>query len=185
MVIWTAGKPCIEAWQNLLSTQKQVSELDKLKASNQFFNKQMRYVEDIDLWHEVGYWATPVESLIKGVHDCEGYAIAKYLICVSWACPAKFLIAYVKALRLNYLHIVLTYQSSPNLMPLVLASLLTDIKPAGERPDLLSVYSFNAEEVWLPGTEGNKNVGDNKRLSRWQDVLEKMIAEGFPTEPEN
>lgn len=70
-------------------------------------------------------------------------------------------------------------------MPLVLASLLTDIKPAGERPDLLSVYSFNAEGVWLPGTEGNKNVGDTKRLSRWQDVLEKMIAEGFPTEPEN
>ncbi len=32
---------------------------------------------------------------------------------------------------------------------------------------------------------GNKKVGDTKRLSRWQDVLRKMRAEGFPAEPAN
>jgi hypothetical protein len=42
------------------------------------------------------------------------------------------------------------------------------------------VYSFNAEGLWLPGAGGGKQVGDSKKLSRWQDLLKKMRAEGFP-----
>lgn len=54
------GQGRIDAWQNLLTAQKQGSELEQLRVVNLFFNKQLRYVEDIDLWHEVDYWATPV-----------------------------------------------------------------------------------------------------------------------------
>jgi len=32
----------------------------------------------------------------------------------------------------------------------------------------------------VPGPAGGKQVGDSKRLSRWQDLLKKMRAEGFP-----
>ncbi|SEJ93065.1 transglutaminase-like cysteine proteinase BTLCP [Pseudomonas sp. NFR16] len=180
------GRQRIDAWQDLLATEKQVSEMDKLAVVNQFFNKQLRYEEDIDLWHEVDYWATPVESLILGAGDCEDYAIAKYFSLRRLGIPSeKLLITYVKALRLNRAHMVLTYYSSPNAVPLVLDSLINDIKPASERPDLLPVYAFNAQGVWLPGPQGNKKTGDSKRLSRWQDVLKKMGAEGFPTEPGN
>ncbi len=180
-----AGKQRIDAWQNLLATQKQASELDKLTVVNQFFNKQMRYEEDIDLWHEVDYWATPIQSLMKGAGDCEDYAIAKYFSLRRLGVPSeKLLITYVKALRLNRAHMVLTYYSSPNAMPLVLDSLIDVIKPASQRPDLLPVYAFNGEGLWLPGAQGNKKVGDTKRLSRWQDLLKKMTAEGFPAEPE-
>ncbi|MNI88498.1 hypothetical protein D3C73_1458050 [compost metagenome] len=80
---------------------------------------------------------------------------------------------------------VLTYYSSPEAEPLVLDSLIDAIKPASQRKDLLPVYSFNAEGMWLPGAKGNKKVGDTKRLSRWQDVLKKMQAEGFPVETTN
>jgi len=181
-----AGKQRIDAWQQLLATEKQASEMDKLTRVNQFFNTQMRYVEDIDLWHEVDYWATPIQSLWKGGGDCEDYAIAKYFSLRRLGVPGeKLLITYVKALRLNRAHMVLTYYASPTAIPLVLDSLINDIKPASERPDLLPVYAFNAEGLWLPGAQGNKKVGDTKRLSRWQDVLKKMTAEGFPTEPEN
>ena len=180
-----AGKQRIDAWQNLLATQKQASELDKLNVVNQFFNKQMRYEEDIDLWHEVDYWATPIQSLMKGAGDCEDYAIAKYFSLRRLGVPSeKLLITYVKALRLDRAHMVLTYYPSPNAVPLVLDSLIDAIKPASERPDLLPVYAFNGEGLWLPGAQGNKKVGDTKRLSRWQDLLKKMTAEGFPTEPE-
>ena len=181
-----AGRQRIDAWQQLLATQKQVSELEKLKVVNLFFNKQIRYAEDIDVWHEVDYWATPIEALMKGAGDCEDYAIAKYFSLRRLGVPAdKLLITYVKALRLNRAHMVLTYYSSPEAVPLVLDSLINDIKPATERTDLLPVYAFNAQGLWLPGAQGNKKVGDTKRLSRWQDVLKKMTAEGFPTEPEN
>jgi hypothetical protein len=41
------------------------------------------------------------------------------------------------------------------------------------------VYAFNGEGLWLPQSGGNKRVGDSKRLSRWQDLLTRMRAEGF------
>lgn len=179
------GRQRIDAWQHLLSTEKQISEREKLEVVNQFFNRQIRYVEDIDNWHEIDYWATPVESLRKGAGDCEDYAIAKYFSLRRLGVPSeKLLVTYVKALRLNRAHMVLTYYSSPNAEPLVLDSLIDVIKPASQRIDLLPVYAFNGEGLWLPGAKGNKRVSDTKRLSRWQDVLSKMQAEGFPAEPE-
>ncbi len=179
-----AGQQRIDAWQQLLATQKQLSDVERLQVVNQFFNRQLRYAEDIDLWHEVDYWATPIQSLIKGAGDCEDYAIAKYFSLRRLGIPAdKLRITYVKALRQNRAHMVLTYYSSPDAMPLVLDSLIDAIKPASERTDLLPVYAFNGEGLWLTGSGGNKKVGDTKRLSRWQDLLKKMQAEGFPAEP--
>src|SRR4051812_7018490 len=147
-----AGQQRIDAWQNLLATQKQVSEMEKLKVVNLFFNKQVRYVEDIDLWHEVDYWETPIEALWKGAGDCEDYAIAKYFSLRHLGVSSdKLRITYVKALRQNRAHMVLTYYATPDAMPLVLDSLIDPIQPASQRTDLLPVYSFNAEGLYLPG----------------------------------
>ena len=180
------GQQRINDWQYLLASQKQSGELEQLNVVNRFFNKQLRYVEDIDLWHEVDYWETPIEALWKGAGDCEDYAIAKYFSLRHLGVASeKLRITYVKALTQNRAHMVLTYYSSPEAEPLVLDSLIDAIKPASQRKDLLPVYSFNAEGLWLPGTKGNKKVGDTKRLSRWQDVLKKMQAEGFPVETTN
>ncbi len=181
-----AGQQRIDAWQNLLATQKQDTEVEKLKVVNLFFNHQMVYTEDIDLWGVVDYWETPVEALWKGAGDCEDYAIAKYFSLRHLGVAAeKLRITYVKALTQNRAHMVLTYYATPNAVPLVLDSLMDPIKMASDRPDLLPVYSFNGEGLWLTGSAGNKKVGDSKRLSRWQDVLHKMAAEGFPVESEN
>ncbi|MBV7552578.1 transglutaminase-like cysteine peptidase [Pseudomonas sp. PDM28] len=180
------GQQRINDWQYLLASQKQIGESEQLNVVNRFFNKQVRYVEDIDLWHEVDYWETPIEALWKGAGDCEDYAIAKYFSLRHLGVASeKLRITYVKALTQNRAHMVLTYYSSPEAEPLVLDSLIDAIKPASQRKDLLPVYSFNAEGLWLPGAKGNKKVGDTKRLSRWQDVLKKMQAEGFPVETTN
>ncbi|WP_449430352.1 cysteine protease LapG [Pseudomonas putida] len=175
------GSKRIDAWQRLMATQQQGSELERLQAVNLFFNQQLRYVEDIDLWREVDYWATPIQSLLKGAGDCEDYAIAKYFSLRRMGIASeKLRITYVKALQQNRAHVVLTYYSEPQAQPLVLDSLVDDIEPASQRSDLLPVYAFNGEGLWLTGATGNKKVGDTKRLSRWQDVLKKMQAEGFP-----
>ncbi|MDE1168684.1 MAG: transglutaminase-like cysteine peptidase [Pseudomonas sp.] len=180
------GKGRIDQWQRLLATDKQLSEPEKLKVVNLFFNHQIHYAEDIDVWHVEDYWATPVEALWKGQGDCEDYAIAKYMTLRHLGVDRdKLRITYVKALQQNRAHMVLTYYASPNAMPLVLDSLMDPIKPASQRPDLLPVYAFNGEGLWLTGAGGNKKMGDTKRLSRWQDVLKKMQAEGFPAEPDN
>ncbi|QXH62154.1 cysteine protease LapG [Pseudomonas azerbaijanorientalis] len=180
------GQQRINDWQYLLASQKQIGESEQLNVVNRFFNKQLRYVEDIDLWRAVDYWETPIEALWKGAGDCEDYAIAKYFSLRHLGVASeKLRITYVKALTQNRAHMVLTYYSTPDAEPLVLDSLIDVIKPASQRKDLLPVYSFNAEGLWLPGAKGNKKVGDTKRLSRWQDVLKKMQAEGFPVETTN
>ncbi len=77
----------------------------------------------------------------------------------------------------------MAWNPHPDAVPLVLDSLMDEILPATRRTDLVPVYSFNAEGLYLPGAKVNKKVGDTKRLSRWLDVLRKMRAEGFPAEP--
>ncbi|TNV21027.1 hypothetical protein FH968_08080 [Buttiauxella sp. B2] len=171
----------INGWQQLLIQQRNESELAQLNAVNRFFNQQLHYREDIDIWHVIDYWATPIESLRKGEADCEDYAIAKYFTLRHLGVSGeKLRITYVKAIRLNRAHMVLTWYATPDAIPIVLDSLTDNILPATQRPDLLPVYSFNDSGLWLPGSQNNKRVGDSKRLSRWQDVLKKMREEGFP-----
>ncbi|WP_442870713.1 cysteine protease LapG [Citrobacter sp. Igbk 14] len=171
----------INAWQQLLITLRNADEQTQLRAVNLFFNTQLHYAEDSEVWHSVDYWATPVESLRKGEADCEDYAIAKYFTLRQLGVPEeKLRITYVKALSYNRAHMVLTWYAAPDAIPLVLDSLTDTLSPATQRTDLLPVYSFNNSGLWLPGTQNNKRVGDSKRLSRWQQVFTKMREEGFP-----
>lgn len=169
------------AWESLLRDSAGLDEHQQLRAVNNFFNLQLRFGDDQTLWRQADYWATPVEALRIGAADCEDYAIAKYLSLRQLGVPSsKLRITYVKAVRLNQPHMVLTYYERPDAMPLVLDNLVGGILPASQRSDLVPVYAFNGEGLWLPGARGDKQVGDSKRLSRWQDLLKKMHAEGFP-----
>ncbi|BAN50032.1 hypothetical protein PCA10_43000 [Metapseudomonas resinovorans NBRC 106553] len=179
-----AGRPRIDDWQAMLGRLAGVDEKRQLEEVNRFFNAKLRLTDDERLWRQVDYWATPVEALLRGAGDCEDFAIAKYFSLRQLGVPSeKLRITYVKALRLNQAHMVLTYYPSPDAMPLVLDNLVGIIRPADQRTDLLPVYAFNAEGLWLAGRGGGKQVGDAKRLSRWQELLKKMKAEGFPVEP--
>lgn len=165
-------------WEALIKNSAALPEPDKLNEVNRFFNRTIRFVDDIQLWRENDYWATPVEMLVKGAGDCEDYSIAKYFTLRRLGIPSeKLRITYVKALNYNQAHMVLTYYASPSAEPLVLDNLINDIRPASQRKDLLPVYAFNAEGLYLPGSNTRKS--DSKRLSRWQDILKKMHAEGF------
>ncbi|WPC07132.1 transglutaminase-like cysteine peptidase [Pseudomonas benzenivorans] len=175
------GRERLGSWQRLLQEQVGATEAEQLEAVNRFFNLRLRFRDDIELWRVSDYWATPVEALHLGAGDCEDFAIAKYFSLRQLGVPSeKLRITYVKAVRLNQAHMVLTYYPHPSATPLVLDNLIDAIEPANRRTDLVPVYAFNAEGLWLPGSGGGKKVGDSKRLSRWQDLLKKMQAEGFP-----
>jgi len=172
--------PRIAAWQDLLQDSGALPEREQLAEVNRFFNRNIQFSDDIWVWEQDDYWATPVESLIRGAGDCEDYALAKYFTLRRLGVPSeKLRITYVKALRLNQAHMVLTYYATPGADPLVLDNIDGVIRPASQRSDLLPVYAFNAEGLYLPSAGGGKRSGDGKRLSRWQDVLRKMHAEGF------
>lgn len=170
----------IRDWGEMLERSQNLDESAKLKAANDFFNASLAFRDDMTVWHQTDYWATPIEALYKGAGDCEDYAIAKYVTLRQLGIPSdKLRITYVKALRLNQAHMVLTYYATPGGEPLVLDNLIPQIRPASQRSDLLPVYAFNAEGLWLPGPGGGKRTGSSKQLSRWQDLLTKMRAEGL------
>lgn len=175
-----AARQRIDEWAALLKNPPQGTIQDKLNQVNRFFNARMAFKDDIVVWKQQDYWATPIEFLRKGAGDCEDFALAKYFTLREMGVPANQLrITYVKALQLNQAHMVVTWYSTPDAIPLVLDNLKTAILPATQRTDLLPVYAFNGEGLWLPQSGGTKRVGDSKRLSRWQDLLTRMRAEGF------
>lgn len=173
------------AWQQLIESQRSKPLPAQLDAVNHFFNRQLRFEDDQWIWGEADYWATPIESLIKGAADCEDYAIAKYLSLKQLGVAAEQLrLAYVKSIDLDRAHMVLVWYADPSAEPLVLDNLTDEILPASQRPDLLPVYSFNASGLWLAGG-GNRQVGSSQRLPRWQDLQNKLMLEGFPAAEPN
>ncbi|MFW5443685.1 MAG: transglutaminase-like cysteine peptidase [Methylococcaceae bacterium] len=171
----------IVEWQVLMQTAKHLPEQEKLTKVNDFFNQRIDFVDDIMLWGINDYWATPLEFLAKGAGDCEDYSIAKYFTLKELGVPEnKIRITYVKALKLNQAHMVLTYFSTPRALPLVLDNLIPEIKSAAKRKDLLPVYSFNGSGLWLAKSRGNgKRVGGSSRISLWAELKQRMLNNTF------
>jgi predicted transglutaminase-like cysteine proteinase len=174
-------------WQKLLVESKSATDPNKLKKINEFINRRIEFDDDMAIWNQSDYWATPIETIGQSRGDCEDFAIIKYYSLKDAGIPlAKLRLVYVKA-RLSgpngpYLqaHMVLAYYPAPNAEPLILDNLVPEIKPASQRSDLQPVFSFNSEAIWS-GVAGNaaKGTGGTGQLSRWQDLLQRARNEGI------
>jgi predicted transglutaminase-like cysteine proteinase len=165
-------------WNELIIVNRHLDEADKLRKVNEFFNK-LEFVNDIDLWGKEDYWATPLQMLTSNGGDCEDFSIAKYFTLREMGIPAERMrLTYVKALELDQAHMVLTYYASSDAEPLILDNLVADILPSSERKDLLPVYSFNGDGLWLAKSRGtDQRIGHSSRLSRWKEVIAKISGE--------
>lgn len=165
------------SWQQLIRENSALSEYEKLEKVNNFFNR-IRFVDDIVHWKQNDYWATPVEFLATNGGDCEDFSLAKYFTLKALGVDeAKLNLTYVKAIKYNQAHMVLTYYEKPDQIPLVLDNLVPEILPATKRSDLIPVYSFNGSGLWLAKSRGKgEKVGSSERLKRWQDLLKRMPA---------
>ncbi|KXJ45272.1 MAG: sulfate adenylyltransferase [Cycloclasticus sp. Phe_18] len=169
------------SWQALIKLTRNLSEQEKLKRVNDFFNQHIEFVDDDYLWGVTDYWATPLEVLAKGAGDCEDYSIAKYFTLKELGVPeSKMRITYVKAIELNQAHMVLTYFERPGVVPVVLDNLNPVIKLASKRQDLLPVYSFNGSGLWLAKSRGmGKKLGGSSRLNQWSSLNIRMLSNEF------
>ncbi len=175
----------VRDWSKALELFRSETEEQKLRDINEYFNGKLRFEDDLKTWGQVDYWATPIEALTKGAGDCEDYAIAKYFSLKFLGVPVSRLrIMYVKARiggsasDVRQAHMVLTYYPSPNAEPMVLDNLVSEIRPASRRPDLTPIFSFNSEGIFAAATR-EIQPGSGSRLSKWNDVVEKMKAEGL------
>jgi predicted transglutaminase-like cysteine proteinase len=168
----------VATWYKLIDDNKGANTRDKLELVNNFFN-QLAFVNDSELWGQEDYWATPLQMLSSNGGDCEDFSIAKYFTLRKMGIPEESMrLTYVKALQLNQAHMVLTYFTAADAEPLILDNLVTDIRPSSERTDLLPVYSFNGNGLWLAKRKGmDERVGRSERLSRWQEVIARINNE--------
>lgn len=169
------------AWTKLIADNRKKSETEKLKLVNDFFNK-IPFASDIEHWGVQDYWATPVEMLASDGGDCEDYAIGKYFTLLALGFSMDRLrINYVMAISqdpANQAHMVLTYYPKPDAVPFVLDNLDKEIKLASARPDLIPVYSFNGEGLWLAKERGSGRAsGSSSKISLWTEMNARMGKE--------
>ena len=171
----------IDELEVLLDQISQLDPRERAERVNAFFNRRIRYVEDDQLWGQSDYWASPVETIGHGAGDCEDFAIAKYLVLREAGIDNRQLrLIYVRARMggASRAHMVLGYYPDPESEPLILDSLVRLVAPAGQRPDLTPVFSFNSEGLWVGGQSRPADRATD-RLSRWRDVLNRTQAEGI------
>lgn len=172
------GVQNIEKWLQSMAATQGLSEEEQLKEMNRFWNQVAIGREDIDIWGVEDYWASPLETLGRAAADCEDYVIGKYFSLIHLGvAPEKLRLIYVRAQvgGGSIAHMVLGYYTTPQAEPLILDNLTGLIRPAGQRPDLTPVFSFNSSGVYVGGT-APRSVDS---ISRWRDLLSKMRNEGF------
>ena len=177
----------LKDWLHMTDSAKTLGEEAKLKRVNDFINQNIGFEDDIIVWQQSDYWATPLETIGQGRGDCEDFAIIKYVSLRMAGIPVhKLRLVYVKAKLKTpagfsqQAHMVLAYYSTPSAEPLVLDNLDTTIRPASKRPDLQPVFSFNSEGIFASVSGNEKaSAGGIGRLSRWEDAWRRIQAEGY------
>ncbi|MBD3897833.1 transglutaminase-like cysteine peptidase [Halomonas sp. ML-15] len=177
------GVAVLEEWFALLDRLAGADIDTQLREVNDFFNRRVRWVDDIDNWGQEDFWATPLETMGKGQGDCEDYSIAKYITLRQLGVPnAQLRMIYVRARigrsQISQAHMVLGYYETPSAVPRILDNLVPSITPATQRSDLDPVFSFNSEGLWAGGSTQSR-ADPTQRLSRWSSVLGRMQDQGF------
>ncbi len=175
------GRERVHDWRDLLNElaeQIPPEDAKHIRAANDYFN-QVDWLWDIDHWGQEDYWATPMETLGSNGGDCEDYSIGKYFSLTSLGMDtSKLRITYVKALDYDLAHMVLAYYKTPSSEPLILDNINKTILPASQRRDLLPVYSFNGDGLWLAKSRSRAVKGDvSKNLPSWGGLKSKIKAE--------
>jgi len=172
----------VAAWRQLMEESRALPEQDKLTKVNTFFNRRMLFQDDIVVWQAADYWATPLEFMGRSAGDCEDFSIAKYITLQMLGIGNdKLRLVYVRAKSgstVSIAHMVLGYYPQPTAEPQILDNLISSVRPASQRPDLVPVFSFNSDGLWVGGATAS-SADPTTRLSRWRDVLERMRQDGL------
>ncbi|MES2604984.1 MAG: transglutaminase-like cysteine peptidase [Pseudomonadota bacterium] len=182
----TTRLPLLDRWQQTLTIASTLPEAEKLIYINDFFNNNFYFYDDVKVWQQNDYWATPMELIGRGEGDCEDMAIAKYYSLKEvGVATEKLRMVYVKAAvhadagPTTLAHMVLAYYPTPNAEPLVLDNLDVQIKSASQRGDLQPIFSFNSDAVWSGVAANSTRKEGTGQLTRWQDLVQRARTEGL------
>lgn len=176
-------------WKRLIEQNRKNNDSTALKQINDFFNSQIGFGTDVDVWKKNDYWATPMQTLAMRRGDCEDFAIAKYFSLTSAGISEqKLRLMYVQATingSFQQAHMVLAYYLTPDSEPLILDNLNKEILHASARKDLKPVYSLKRYDNDGYNTDTHdaqvriKEAMRKYRMSIWEDLIKRAQAEGF------
>jgi len=171
-------------WRKLINKSKELPAINKVKLVNNFFNNKniVEYAEDIYIWGQLDYWATPIEFVFKAYGDCEDYAIAKYYTLLAMGIKDNDLrVTYVKFKTYQYginkdlAHMVLSFYPPRESTPLVLDNVNKKLIPATKRDDIKFIYSFNGTKLWVAKSRKyGVYVGTSRKLGKWAKLIAKI-----------
>jgi predicted transglutaminase-like cysteine proteinase len=170
----------LQHWQLLITQSMQLSDAEKLQAVNAFFNRHIRYGEDLEVWGHVDYWASPLETLGLGAGDCEDFAFAKYFTLRLLGIPEQHLrLVYSTLISTQQAHMVLGYWADEGEAPVLLDNLRTELSPIAQRPDLQVQFAFDAGRLYRFNQSRLVAVGDAQLLPGWQALKAKVRQESL------
>ena len=165
------------AYNDLINKLAHSDKKTQLEEINDFFN-YVPYKSDQKNWNKKDYWATPLEFLGKDKGDCEDYVIAKYAALRALGFESKTLFfSYVKSKRFKGGHMVLSYFETPSSIPLILDNTNYKVFPANKRKDLIPIYNFNAESLYLARAQGQQGKKVSKRMKihkKWDKLVDDI-----------
>lgn len=164
----------------LLNSMKGKTHWQQLKLVNNWVNNAMEQGEDLAIWHQEDFWASPIQALTKGAADCEDYAITKYFFLREAGIPAQQLfLSHVNYQYQAAPHMVLVFYNTKDDGYYVLDNIVEHIAPSIKRQDLSYKYSFNEETVYTGAPPLFKHVVSStpEQIGNWKRVVNKWKEE--------
>lgn len=174
----------LEAWQVLINSAQESSELEKLQLVTDFFNSLSLIPQAKSSSLASQAWINPVQFLGQGQGSSEDFALAKYLtLKVMGIPPYKMRFAYVVSNITRKPQMVLVYYETTASDPLILDNITRKILYASERPDLRPIYMFNESSIWIPQANAPpKEVFSGDQLLHWKSMIDHMKKTGLTEE---
>jgi len=166
----------VGSWLALISRGSGMSDIEKLKAVNTFFN-QLDYGDDATVWGKKDYWSVPEEFLAKGVGDCEDFALSKYCTLMAMAVEEGTLYLSCVTKRPGQVKpMVLCSSPDDDSDPLVLDNIALQVRPLSKRVDLIPIYNFDRRGIYVPQQRGERGRGLGFRvpLAKWHEYLDRV-----------
>ncbi|MBK8525191.1 MAG: transglutaminase-like cysteine peptidase [Betaproteobacteria bacterium] len=159
---------------------KKQPESEKLKRFNDFFNRNIVFDEDLTIWNQTDYWATPLETIGRGRSRLRRFFHyqVRYSLLQAGVPVSKMRLIYVKARQgsSQRAHMVLAYYANPGR------------KPRGTRQpgpgDQAGVklrrsgtrFPVSTTREYMPASprqHATTSTGGTGKLSRWDDLMRR------------
>lgn len=174
------------AWSDLINNNRDKSVAEKLKLTNNFFNR-IPIRNETALWGHI-HWSTPFEMLTRNAGSHADHVVGKYVTLEALGTSIDHLqITHVhSAATSDPTYMVLTYRSEPKAIPLVLDTVNGEIISADKRDDLFPEDSINDNGLWLSNVQKDGRTDAqteaNAHIELWNEMNARMDKEFLSVE---